>query len=48
MLSMAHFMICATKRSNMRGAYNKCAIDKTGYFVDDSSGGSHVDISGAF
>jgi hypothetical protein len=32
----------------MRGAYNKCAIDKIGYFVDDPSGGFHVDISGAF
>jgi hypothetical protein len=42
------FMICATKKSNMRGAYNKCAIDKTGYFVDNPSSGSHVYISGAF
>jgi hypothetical protein len=44
----AFFIICATKRSNMLGAYNKCAIDKTWYFVDDPSGGSHMDISGAF
>jgi hypothetical protein len=39
-LSVAHIAICATNRSNMRGAYGKCAIDKTGYFVDDPSGGS--------
>jgi hypothetical protein len=32
----------------MCGAYSKYAIDKTGYFVDDPSGGSHMDISGAF
>jgi hypothetical protein len=44
----AFFMMCATKRSNMRGAYSKCAIDNIGYFVDDPSDGSHVDISGAF
>jgi hypothetical protein len=31
----------------MRGAYSKCAIDKTKYFVDDPFGGSHADISGA-
>jgi hypothetical protein len=44
----AFFMMCTTKRSNMRGAYSNCAIDNTGYFVDDPSGGSHMDISGAF
>jgi hypothetical protein len=32
----------------MRGAYNKYAMDKTEYFVDDPSGGSHMDFSGAF
>jgi hypothetical protein len=32
----------------MRGAYNKCAMDKTGYFVDDHSGGYHMDFSGPF
>jgi hypothetical protein len=31
----------------MRGAYSKCAIDKTKYFVGDPFGGSHADISGA-
>jgi hypothetical protein len=35
-LSVAHIAICATNRSNMR------------YFVNDPSGGSHVDIGGAF
>jgi hypothetical protein len=30
-LSVAHFAICATNRSNMRGAYSQCAIDKTEY-----------------
>jgi hypothetical protein len=25
----AYFLICATNRENIRGAYNKCATDKT-------------------
>jgi hypothetical protein len=47
-LSVAHIAICATNRSNMCGAYSKCVIDKTRYFADDPSGGSHVNIGGAF
>jgi hypothetical protein len=30
----AYFLICATNRENISGAYNKCATDKTWYFVD--------------
>jgi hypothetical protein len=47
-LSVAHIAICVTNRSNMCGAYSKCAIDKARYFVDDPSGGPHVNIGGAF
>jgi hypothetical protein len=40
--------ICATKVTNMRGAFTICAMDNSRYFVHGPPGGSHTLIGGAF
>jgi hypothetical protein len=44
----AYLLICATNRDNIHGACRICATDKTWYFVDNPSSGSHMVIRGAF
>jgi hypothetical protein len=44
----AYILICSTNRANIHGAFRICATDKTGYFVHDPSGRSHMVFRGAF